>query len=95
MLQPNSNLPNPEHQRRERDRQSLEIRTKYDPEAIKHAAMLCLQNSNAKKVHKKILDDENNGDIFMEAFESRAKEPATKMPILTATAFVINQVKMF
>ena len=57
--------------------------------------MLCLQNNNAKKVHKKILEDEDNGDIFMEAFERRTKEPAKKMPILTATAFVINQVKMF
>ena len=92
MLQPNSNLPNPELQRRERDRDSLDIRKKYDPEAIKHAAMLCLQNSNAKKVHKKILEDEANGDIFMEAFENRHKEPAKKMPVLTALGFVLNQV---
>ena len=55
--------------------------------------MLSLENENAKKVHKKILEDEKNGDIFMEAFENRAKKPATKMPILTALGFVINQVK--
>ena len=54
--------------------------------------MLSLENENAKKVHKKILEDENNGDIFMAAYENRAKEPATKMPILTALGFLINQV---
>ena len=44
----------------------MDIRTKFgdNPDAIKHAAMLCLENENAKKVHKKILEDESNGDIF-------------------------------
>ena len=46
----------------------------------------------AEQVHRKILEDPNNGQIFMEAFENRAKEHAKKMPTLTALGYVLNQV---
>ena len=87
-------------QRMERDRVSLEIRRKYfeHPEAIKHAAMLIhrdQKNVGAQWVHKKILQDPHNGDIFMEAFQNRDKEPAHKMPTLTALGYVLNQVPVF
>ena len=96
-LQPNASVPNLERQRKERDRISLEIRRKYfnHPEAIKHAAMLIhrdQKNVSAEWVHRKILEDPNNGDVFMQTFENRTMEPAKKMPILTAVAFLINQV---
>ena len=50
------------------------------------------ENVNAGKVHKHILDDSSSGDIFMNAFENRAKESATKMPKLTALGFLLNEV---
>ena len=82
--------------RKRRDRISLEIRDKYkdDPEAIKHAAMILVseENVNAGKVHQHILDDSNSGDIFMDAFNNKAKESATKMPKITALAFLLNEV---
>ena len=102
MFQPNSSIPNrfSKQELKERDRISLEIRQKYGkhPEAILHAAMLTHRdqgNVSAHWVHKKILEDPQNGDVFMEAFESRNKEPAKKMPVFTALAFVLNQVHAF
>ena len=100
LLQPNSSVQNPDQQRRERDIRdqiSQEIRRKYakHPDAIKHAAMLIYRDekqANAEKVHRLILKDSKNGDIFMEAFEKRDKKPAKKMSTLAALGFFINQV---
>ena len=100
LLQPNSHVPNPDQQRRDRDIRdqiSQEIRRKYAkyPDAIKHAAMLTYRDEeqkNAEKVHRLILKDPKNADIFIETFENRDKQPAKKMPTLTALGFLINQV---
>ena len=88
-LQSTTNSPNSR-----RNRISKEIRDKYedDPEAVIHAAMLLQPNANAKKVHKMILDDPEAGNVFMEAYEKRAKEPAIKMPKMAALGFLLNQV---
>ena len=100
LLQPNASIPKSDQQRRDRDIRdqiSREIRRKYGkyPEAIKHAAMLTYkdeEHKNAEKVHRMILKDPKNADIFMDKFENRDKEPAKKMSTLTALGFLINQV---
>ena len=72
---------------------SQEIRDKFSPAEILHAAMLVhgkLGNVNAKKVHKILIDNPSDADKLMEFVSNPGPPAVTQLSRIEALSFLIH-----